>query len=121
MQTIRATWLFLPALALGGCPMYPDGCSTDYDCGPAYVCDYPSGQCLAAAYPANPSPGVQRCSTTDDCAPGLICDRYARCAAPTQTGGTSGSAGTASAGASNASGAAGENSAGQSEAGATTR
>lgn len=93
MQVSRATWLFLPALALGGCPMYPDGCSSDFDCGPGYVCDYPSAQCVTA-YPAtNPAPGLQRCSTTSDCDSGLVCDRFARCVAPDASGGTTSGAG----------------------------
>jgi hypothetical protein len=89
MQVFRATWLFLPALALGGCPMYPDGCGSDFDCGPGYVCDYPSAECVAAS----PAPGIQRCSTTSPCDAGLVCDRYARCVAPEETGGTTSTAG----------------------------
>jgi len=93
MQVSRATWLFLPALALGGCPMYPDGCSSDFDCGPGYVCDYPSAACVAASPAPGPSSDLQRCSTTSDCDPGLVCDRYARCVTPAATGGAPSSGG----------------------------
>ncbi|HTQ04549.1 MAG TPA: hypothetical protein VMI54_11865 [Polyangiaceae bacterium] len=120
MQPSRATWLFLPALALGGCPMYPDGCSSDDDCGPSYVCDFPSGQCVNA-YPST----LERCNTTSDCDPGLVCDEYARCVAPNGTGGSiavgsggasggehAGGAGHAPGGGAGESGAAGESGSG---------
>ncbi len=73
--------------------MYPDGCSSDFDCGPGYVCDYPSAECLAASPPPGAASGIQRCSTTSDCDLGLVCDRYARCVAPEETGGATSSAG----------------------------
>lgn len=120
MQPFRALWLFFPALALGGCPMYPDGCGSDYDCGPGYVCDYPSAQCISA-YPTSSSPGLQRCSATSDCDPGLVCDRYARCVSPNATG-TGGSNGVSRAGAPGQPNTAGESGAsGQIEAGAAGR
>jgi hypothetical protein len=86
LRPAHALWLFGPTILLGGCPVYPSSCHSDEDCSFGYVCDDPSGRCIAA--PEGPT-GPERCKTSSDCEAGFICDAYDRCV-PNGNGGESG-------------------------------
>jgi hypothetical protein len=61
------------ALALTGCPVYPDarGCVRNADCAPGYACDYPTGVCVSDAATA--------CTTPAECGVNETCSRAGRC------------------------------------------
>ena len=102
LRPSRALWLIGPTILLGGCPIYPSGCETDEDCDYAYVCDYPSQQCV----PYDQStPGPERCHSSSDCDPGLVCDAYDRCTPPGAGGASSGEGGATAAGSAGEAGA----------------
>jgi hypothetical protein len=75
MPKATLSLLILPALIAAGCPVYDDGCYSDSDCGPGYLCEIPSGLCVREK-PEGPA----RCDEPRDCpllAP--TCDRFGRC------------------------------------------
>jgi hypothetical protein len=90
LRLSHALWLFAPTALLGGCPIYPSSCHADEDCDFNYVCDYPTGHCVA--YHEGPT-GPERCTTSEDCEPGLVCDKYDRCVPPGSSGGSAGTSG----------------------------
>lgn len=73
-RPVIATLLLSAALFVPGCPIYDDeGCQTDSQCAPGYVCQVTTGECVA---PYDPTP---ECDEPADCRPGLTCDRYGEC------------------------------------------
>jgi hypothetical protein len=97
LRISHARWLLLPALMLGGCPVYPDGCGTSDDCDYGYACHEQSGQCVPLQT-ESPGDNPPRCRKTEDCDDGLVCDRYARCVTPGGEAGAGGEAGGGGAG-----------------------
>lgn len=70
-------WLFLSALFMTGCPVFPDdprGCLRDSHCRSGYVCDAEVGEC----YPATT---LRSCDEPSDCDAdaGQICGADGRC------------------------------------------
>jgi hypothetical protein len=73
-RPVIATLLLSAALFVPGCPIYDDeGCQTDSQCAPGYVCQLTTGECVA---PYDPTP---ECDDPSDCRSGQTCDRYGEC------------------------------------------
>jgi hypothetical protein len=73
-RPVIATLLLSAALFIPGCPIYDDdGCQTDAQCAPGYVCQLRTGECVA---PYDPTP---ECDKPSDCPPGWTCDRHGQC------------------------------------------
>ncbi len=73
-RPVIATLLLSAALFVPGCPIYDDeGCQTDTQCAPGYVCQVTTGECVA---PYDPTP---ECDKPSDCPAGTTCDRYGEC------------------------------------------
>lgn len=72
------------ALALPGCPIFPDtpyGCVDDSDCQSGYQCDASTGRCEIASMPAvGGSSGIDFCAEPGDCRAGETCTRAGVCA-----------------------------------------
>jgi hypothetical protein len=74
-RPVTVTLLLLSALVtIPGCPIYDDdGCATDSQCAPGYICQLTTGECVE---PYGPKP---QCDEPRDCRPGATCDRYGQC------------------------------------------
>ena len=73
-RPVIATLLLSAALFVPGCPIYDDeGCQTDSQCAPGYVCQLTTGECVT---PYDPTP---ECDEPSDCRSGQTCDRYGEC------------------------------------------
>lgn len=70
--------LLLLGVVLSGCPVYESddvGCFNDVDCAAGYVCDGPTGRCVA-----EPStPAAAACRRPSDCGTNETCSRFGTC------------------------------------------
>ncbi|HEY3237858.1 MAG TPA: hypothetical protein VGJ84_24275 [Polyangiaceae bacterium] len=66
--------IILTALAMGGCPVFPDssGCFSDRDCAPGYSCNLATGACLSGT-------GYGYCTQPSACGVNETCDKTGTC------------------------------------------
>lgn len=70
--------LLLLGVVLSGCPVYESDdvdCFNDLDCAVGYVCDDPSGRCVAEAT----TPEAASCRRPSDCGTNETCSRFGTC------------------------------------------